>query len=140
MMTPKGPTNDLDVSLPIVEEQARVDKRRVLTGKVRVRTVVESVDDAACAALDRQDVIVTRVPLNKEVSEAPSIRTEGDLTIVPVLEEIMVVEKRLVLKEEIHIRRLVTTEDVEVPIALKKQRALVERINPDTKEDEHGND
>jgi stress response protein YsnF len=50
---------------------------------------------------------------------------------VPVLEEVLVVEKRLVLKEELHIRRRATTETVEVPITLRKQRAVVERIDPD---------
>lgn len=45
---------------------------------------------------------------------APEIRTEGDVTIVPVLEEVLVVEKRLVLKEELHIRRRVAAETVEI--------------------------
>jgi stress response protein YsnF len=66
------------------------------------------------------------------VESAPEIRTEGDVTIVPVLEEVVVVEKRLVLKEELHIRRSVKTETVEVPITLRKQRAVVERLAPDT--------
>jgi stress response protein YsnF len=48
-----------------------------------------------------------------------------------VLEEILVVEKRLVLKEELHIRRRATTETAEVPVTLRKQRVVVERIDPD---------
>jgi stress response protein YsnF len=48
-----------------------------------------------------------------------------------VLEEVLVVEKRLVLKEELHIRRRVETETVEVPVTLRKQRAVVEREAPD---------
>jgi stress response protein YsnF len=50
---------------------------------------------------------------------------------VPVLEEVLVVTKQLVLKEELHIRRRVDTEVVEVPISLRKQRAIVEREAPD---------
>jgi stress response protein YsnF len=64
------------------------------------------------------------------VETAPGIRTEGDVTIVPVLEEVLVVEKRLLLKEELHIRRGVETETVEVPVTLRKQRAVVEREAP----------
>ena len=45
------------------------------------------------------------MPIDRQVDVAPKIRIEGDLTIVPVLEEILVVEKRLILKEEVHIRR-----------------------------------
>ena len=51
---------------------------------------------------------------------------------MPVVEEVVVVEKRLVLKEEIHIRRTAQTEAVEVPVTLRKQRAVVERLGPDT--------
>ena len=58
-----------------------------------------------------ETVEVTRVPIDKVVETAPEIRTDGDVTIVPVLEEVLVVEKRLVLKEELHIRRRVETED-----------------------------
>jgi stress response protein YsnF len=76
-------------------------------------------------------VEVTRVPIARIVETAPEIRTEGDLTIVPVLEEVLVVEKRLMLKEELHIRRRAATETVEVPVTLRKQRAIVERIDPD---------
>jgi stress response protein YsnF len=51
--------------------------------------------------------------------------------IVPVLEEILVVRRQLVLKEELHIRRRVETEAVQVPVTLRKQRAIVEREAPD---------
>ncbi len=117
--------------LPLLEEELRIDKRSVTTGKVRVRSVVETVEEVARAALEGERVEVTRVPVNKEVDVAPSMRTEGDLTIIPVLEEILVVEKRLVLKEELHIRRHATRENVEVPVTLRKQRAVIERLTAD---------
>jgi hypothetical protein len=44
------------------------------------------------------------------VETAPEIRTEGDVTIAPVVEKVFVVEKRLVLEEELHIRRRVETD------------------------------
>jgi stress response protein YsnF len=36
-----------------------------------------------------------------------------------------------VLKEELHIRRRVETETIEVPVTLRKQRAIIERTDPD---------
>jgi stress response protein YsnF len=48
---------------------------------------------------------------------------------VPVLEEVLVVEKRLVLKEELHLRRKVETETFEAPVTLRKQRVEVERLD-----------
>ena len=117
--------------MPLLEEEMRVDKRSVATGKVRVRSVVDTIEEVARAALAEDRVEVTRVPLNREVSAAPPVRTEGEVTIVPVMEEVLVVEKRLVLKEELHIRRRVTHENVEVPITLRKQRAVIERLTAD---------
>jgi hypothetical protein len=60
------------------------------------------------------------------------------VTIVPVLEEVLFVEKRLVLKEELHIRRQATTETVEVPVTLRKQRAIVERVAGENFNDSRG--
>ena len=128
------PANEVDrasATLPIVEEELRVEKRQVSTGKVTVRTTTEVSDEVARATLEGESVEVTRVPVNREVTSAPAVRTEGDLTIIPVLEEIVVVEKRLVLKEEIHLRRTVTREDVEVPVQLRKQHAVVEHAGDD---------
>ena len=113
-------------ALSIVEEELRVEKRQVATGRVTVRTTTEISEEVARATLEGETVEVTRVPVNREIDVAPSIRTEGDMTIIPVVEEVVVIEKRLVLKEEIHLRRTVTREDVAVPVKLRKQRARVE--------------
>lgn len=117
--------------LPLAEETFRVEKRQVSKGKVRVRSVVDTVEELARATLEEETVEVTRVPVGTVVDKAPSIRTDGDTTIVPVLEEVLFVEKRLVLAEEIHIRRRVKKEDVEVPVTLRKQRAVIENLSPE---------
>jgi stress response protein YsnF len=117
--------------LPLVEETAAIYKREVVTGKVRVRTITDTTEELARANLQSDTVEVTRVPIGKVVETAPEIRAKGDLTIVPVLEEVLVVTKQLVLKEELHIRRRVETETVEVPVSLRKQQAIVEREAPD---------
>jgi len=113
--------------IPLVEETATVGKRQVVTGRVRVQTVTDTIEEVAQANVQRETVEVTRVPVDRIVESAPEIRTEGDVTILPVVEEVLVVEKRLLLKEELHIRRRVETETVEVPVTLRKQRAVVER-------------
>ena len=125
-------------TLPLIDEELRVEKQSVVTGKVRVRSVHDKVEELAQATLSEERVEVTRVPVGREVEVRPEIRTEGDVTIIPVLEEIMVVETRLVLKEELHVRRVVTQEHVEVPVTLRKQRAVIERVGvgPDQRADE----
>ncbi|MBO1904239.1 YsnF/AvaK domain-containing protein [Microvirga sp. 3-52] len=118
--------------IPLVDETAAIGKQQVVTGRVRVRTVTDTIEEVAQADLLREDVEVTRVPIDRVVDAPPQIRTDGDVTIVPVLEEVLVVEKRLVLKEELHIRRRIATETVEVPVTLRKQRAIVERDTPES--------
>lgn len=114
-------------TLEIVSESATVSKRDIVTGKVRVETRTEQHEELVTAALRSEAVDVERVRVNRQVDETPAIRTEGDVTIIPIVEEILVVEKRLVLTEELHIRRTVSHETVEARIDLRKQYAEVER-------------
>jgi stress response protein YsnF len=132
-MTRSSPPNDpaSEDVLPIVEETLRLGTRERVTGKVRVSTTTEIVEEIARADLRSDLVDVTRIAVGRQVETVPEVRTEGDVVIVPVVEEILVVEKRLVLKEELHIRRRVETESVEVPVELRKQRAVVERLPVD---------
>ena len=120
--------------IPIVEEEAHVTKRAVETEHVRVRTFTAEEEVIVREELRREQVEVTRVPVDREVAEAPAIRTEGEVTIVPVLEERLVVEKRLFLVEELHLRRRVATEEVAVPTTLRRTQVDVERTEVDQQE------
>ena len=113
--------------IPIVEEEVTISKRSVHKGTVRIETSTSLVEDVASAELESSDVEVVRVPVGREVEQAPAVRTEGDTTIVPVMEEVLVVQTRLILKEELHITRRVTAERVEVPVTLRKQIATITR-------------
>jgi stress response protein YsnF len=55
------------------------------------------------------------------------VRLEGNTTIIPVVEEVVVVEKRLILVEEIHITRDSTVRTEEIPVLLRKEHAAIER-------------
>jgi stress response protein YsnF len=99
----------------------------VATGKVRIKTVVDKFEEVIRESLETERVETIHVEIGKEIEPIPSVRTEGETTIIPVVEEVLVVEKRLVLKEEIHIRRLISKDDVEVPVTVRRQRAVVER-------------
>jgi len=126
----KPETLDEAVVLPLVEEEATIGKREVVTGRVHVRTVTETTEEILTETLASERVEVERVQVNRYVEPGaapPEPRVEGDTTILPVLEEVLVVEKRLLIKEELHITRHRTTEAVETPVTLRKQRAVVKR-------------
>ena len=118
-------------SIPVVEEKVKVAVEEAVTGRVRVQTITETFDEVVRHELHGVRATVVTVPVGRtlEFGEAPpGPRSEGGVMIVPILEEIVVVEKRLVLKEELHIRQEETVEEVEVPVTVRKQRAVVEKL------------
>lgn len=119
-----------------VEESLHVEKRRAVTGRVRVTTSSDLTEELAHVSLSGELVEVTREAIGREVTEAPQMRIDGDVTIIPVLEEIVVVEKRLVLVEEIRIRKIATTEEVSIPVTVRKQRVTVERLENENPNEE----
>jgi uncharacterized protein (TIGR02271 family) len=123
-----SPSVTPEASIPLVEEHVTVDKRVVETGRVRIRTVVDERLARVAADLERDDVTVERVPVNREVAEPPQMREEDGVLIIPILEEVAVVEKRLFLKEELHIHRNRERERVEEAVRLKSMRPEVQRV------------
>ena len=114
-------------AIPLIEERLSVAKREVESGRVRVRITVEEREETVTEQLLRDDLQIERVPRNVRVTEVPHVRLEGNATIVPVVEEVLVVEKALMLVEEIHVCRRSISEAREIPVKLRAERANVER-------------
>lgn len=128
-----------DVRLPLFEEVARLDKRSVVTERLRLNTTVREHDERVEAALRSDDVSVETIQLDRVVAEAPQVRQEGDTLIVPVLEEVLVVETRLVLKQEIRIKRRVRTRTEEHTVRLRAEDVQIEHVAA-TDNDANGGD
>ncbi len=112
--------------IPVLQETIRVSKREVETGRVVVRKTVSERDEAVEMLLRQTDVSVERVPVGRVVTEASASRQEGDVLIIPVLEEVLVTEKRLVLKEELHIRKTTTERTAHEVVRLRTENVLIE--------------
>ena len=125
-------------TIPVVEEQAVVRKRKKVTGAVRVRTVVREAEELINEALASEQVEVERVPIKRWVEAAVPVRQEGDTTIVSLHEEVVVVEKRLRLVEEVRITRKRSTHRAEERVTLRREEAVVERLEPIDDEEEPG--
>jgi uncharacterized protein (TIGR02271 family) len=107
--------------IPIAEEEARIAKRQVVSGRVLVKTTVDTEECVLTEVLSQETVEVERIPVNR-VDTRPQIRTDSDVVIVPMFAERLVVEKQLVLVEEVRIRRTASVASVEVPVTLRKER------------------
>lgn len=125
--------NDQDaVRIPVIEEQLAFGTRVVETGRgVRIHKTVSEQPVTIDERLSRDEVQVEHVPIDRIVAagETPANRYEGDTLIVPVLEEVLVVERRLRIKEELHISRTRHEERYQETVALKVERVDVERFD-----------
>ena len=116
---------DADTVIPVLHETAVVSKRQVETGRVKVHVTVHEHDETVRMLLRRQDATVERVPIGTVVESAPALRREGDVVIVPILEEVLVTEKRLVLREELRIRIGEATLPQEQVVRLRREEAEI---------------
>ena len=121
-----------DLVVPVVHEVLDVQKRWVEGGRVRITKVVHQHEEVVDEPLLREEVEVERIAINRAVDGPVAIRHEGDVMIVPVLEEVLVVEKRLVLKEELHIRRRRAEVSHPQRIVLRTEEATVERVKDES--------
>lgn len=115
------------VTIPVIEEQLNIDKEIVETGKVRISKTVQEEQKTVDLHTVEDELDVERVAVNKQIDRAPAIRHEGDTMIIPVLREVEVVEKKLLLVEELHVtRRQVKTTDQQ-EVTLRKEEVKVDR-------------
>lgn len=118
--------------IPVIEEQLHVGKQVIETGRLLVSKAVRNEEQVVTTPLTHEEFSVERVPVNQYVETAPVVRYEGDLTIIPVVKEVVVVEKRLMLIEEVHItKRRITTDDTQ-RVMLRREEVTVERISNET--------
>jgi uncharacterized protein (TIGR02271 family) len=117
--------------VPVIAEELDVQKRVVETGKVRITKVVHEHQTCVDEPLVGEEVEVTRVPIQRVVDGPIPVRYEDDTVIVSILEEVLVVEKRLRLKEELHIRKRRVETHRPQHITLRSEEALVERLERD---------
>lgn len=115
-------------TIPVIEERLKVDKEVVETGRVHISKKVHEEEEIVDLAGSREELDIERVAINEFVeTPPPAMRHEGDKMIIPVLREVAVVEKRLMLVEELHVtKRKVQTEDRQ-SVKLRKEEVNVDK-------------
>ena len=127
------------IRVPLIAEEAAIDKVEVVSDRVRVRTSIEARDVLAEDMLDRGALRVERVAVERQVDAPPPPRTEGDTTVISLVEERLVVEKRLFVVEEVRVTLDRTREHVAVPVTLRATHATIEHpLEPSTERNPHG--
>ena len=116
-----------DKVVPVIEETAVVYKERVTTDTVRLHKRVHEDEQILDIPVQTEAIEVERVPVGRFVEAAPAIRQEGETTVYPVVEEVLVVEKRLRLVEEVRVTRRQATRQVQERVGLRREEVVVER-------------
>lgn len=119
-----------DVVVPVVAETIEVEKRQVEGARVRVHKAVATADEVVRATLVHEHVDVERVPVNRVVDGPVANRQEGDTTVIPVVKEVLIVEKRLMLVEEVRITRRRVEQPFSQTVPVRTETVVVERDDP----------
>lgn len=123
--TPSDPVETIEsggtATLSLVEEQLHAATRDVRTGQVVVRKQVETVPYETTINVEHDEVDVVRVPMDRDLEEVPEVRYDGDTVIVPVFQEVLVIEKRLRLVEEVRVTKRRVAEKQAIQEELRRE-------------------
>lgn len=118
--------------IPVIEEILHVGKRVTDTGRgVRLHKSVSEEVWRIDETLMQQVLDLTHVPINAwvQADALPVQRQEGSTLIIPVLEEVLVIEKRIRLKEEIRLTVKTQAHQTSERIVLRKEHISAERFD-----------
>jgi uncharacterized protein (TIGR02271 family) len=125
--------------IPVIQEKLVAGKRIVETGITRIRKEIHEREETVDLPLMKDEVHVERVLVDQFVEEPPEVRHVGETLIVPVMEEVLVVEKRLLLKEELHITKVTKTYHDPRKVTLRSEEVRIEHedINEQKADSDH---
>src|SRR5581483_1243913 len=103
-LPPEGKT------IPLRQEELVAHKEMRHIGDVEIRTEVEDTPGRLEVQALQEELEVEHVPVGRVVAQRVAPYQDGEVLLVPVYEEQLVVSKRLVLREELRIKRIPSTE------------------------------
>jgi uncharacterized protein (TIGR02271 family) len=115
-----------DLKLQRSEEEVRTGVREREAGRVSARKSVHTVRETVRVPKRREEVSVERVLVEGEAREATEADIGEDEVVLQVFEEEVVVTKRVVLKEEIRLRKRVAWDEEIVEVDLRKEEVEIE--------------
>jgi uncharacterized protein (TIGR02271 family) len=130
---PEASAQPAESVIPVVHEELEIGRRTRETGRVRVHQHVDVREQVVEGLVRYDEVDVQRIPVNAVVAPdaVPLAREENGVLIVPVLEEVVVAQKVLMLKEELRITRRQHVGHSEQRVPLRSVRVEIERVPPD---------
>ncbi len=114
-------------SLILCGEKLEASRRRIETALVRATRATRSRERLVDEEPSHERIEVERIPIGRTVHSVPPARQDGDTTVLCAVEEVVVVERRLFLKDKVHIRRVKTAEHHRETVTRREQEATATR-------------
>lgn len=118
-----------ELVMPVLREELEIHKELHKTGTVRIHKTVRELEEVVSESLASETVDIQRVPVNLVVDSLPQIRTEGEVMIIPVVKEELIVTKQLRVVEELRVTKRKSVSDYRESITVRAEEVVVERIN-----------
>lgn len=126
---PAPPTGAV-LKLPVHEEELVVRKRPIVLGKIHVHKGVESEERRVSLPVYHEETVIDRVP--PEQFDPAAARENPNEVYVPIIEERLVVQKQMVVKEYLRIRKELVSEQQEVSETVRHETVkITEDRQPD---------
>lgn len=127
--SPPRHSDGMDEIVSVAREELAVGRRPVESGRLQVTKRVKTREESVDMPLARDEIEVERVSVNRPVEGPISVRQDGDVLVIPIVEEVLVVKKQLVLKEELHVRKRSVVRPHRERAVLRSEEASVQRHN-----------
>lgn len=118
------------IRIPRIEEQVVISTQTVETGRVTLTKTVHQAQETVTVPLSQEQCIIERTVVNQYVDEPPAPRQEGNTMIYPVLKEVLVTEKKLLLVEEVRVSYQRTQTEYTQTVLVRRESITVERMPP----------
>lgn len=118
--------------LPVFVEEPVISKQSIESGRVHLKKRVHERKELIDEPTLQEKVSVERVPINRRVSAPIPTRYEGDTLIISLMEEVAVVEKHLILKEELRVTKHQEETHAPQEVTLRSEEVVIERTSPNS--------
>lgn len=124
---PRQIEGDEKLIIPLAAETVSIEKQEVVTGVVRIHKTVVEQQEIIDTPTYSETVQVEHVPRGEWIDTLPQVRYEGETMVIPVVEEVVVVEKRLRLREELRVTKRRVEDHTPHTVTLRHEEITIER-------------
>jgi uncharacterized protein (TIGR02271 family) len=124
----RAPDKTGETVIPLLAEEVAVAKQVIETGRVQVSRVTHEREQLIDELLAHNTVEIDRTAIGRQIDAMPAVRDEGDTIVIPIVEEVLVIERRLLLKEEVRVRRVRSMERHQESVTLRHHEAVIRHL------------